>query len=174
MDADNSRVSDEEIRLTGAKDSSGSSALRIALLWEELQRNLQRSPTAALGLLDIANSRSETDPGTVASLQPAIAKAAHSAVENFPSSEAWEFIGALAKKTRDSAFAAALPLIGDAAGNLAAKSPGSAVVFIEQSALHDAVLAILPQIASGLKEGFGPNVESRRSAMRTCQFFCLF
>lgn len=156
-------LSEEEIRLIGARDSSGSAALRIALLWEELKANLQRSPSAALGLLDIANSRPQADPGIVAALQPAIARAAHIAAETYPSEEAWEFIGALAKKTFGSAFANALPSIADAAGDLAAKSPIPAVAFIEQFSLHDAISAILPQIASGLEKDFRSETENALS-----------
>ncbi|WP_349507408.1 hypothetical protein [Agrobacterium pusense] len=160
-------LSEEEVRLIGTRDSSRSSALRIALMWEELKGNLQRSPSAMLGLLDIANSRSETDPEIIASLQPAISKAADKAADSFPPDEAWVFLGALAKKILGSAFAAALPSVGDAAGNLAAKSPGPAVAFVEQSAIHDAILAILPQIASGLERGFGPEAEQALSHMDT-------
>lgn len=156
-------LNEEELRLVGARDSSSPSALRIALLWEELKGNLHRSPSGALGLLDIANSRAEADPAIVASLQPVIAEAARRAVVGSSPDEAWEFIGALAKKTLGSAFVAALPSIGDAAGDLAAKSPRRAVAFIEQSALHDAVVAILPQIASGLEESFGPEAEQALS-----------
>lgn len=160
-------LSEEEIRLIGARDSSGSAALRIALLWEELKGNLQRSPSAALGLLDIANSRPQADPGIVAALQPAIARAAHKAAESFPAEEAWEFIGALAKKTLGSAFANTLPSIAAAAGDLAAKSPTPAVAFIEQSSLHDAILAMLPQIASGLEKNFRSETENVLSRTET-------
>ncbi|NSX94029.1 hypothetical protein [Agrobacterium tumefaciens] len=160
-------LSEEDIRLIGARDSSGSAALRIALLWEELKGNLQRSPSAALGLLDIANSRPQADPGIVAALQPAIGRAAHKAAESFPAEEAWEFIGALAKKTFDSAFANTLPSIAAAAGDLAAKSPTPAVAFIEQSSLHDAILAMLPQIASGLEKDFRSETENALSRTET-------
>lgn len=156
-------LSEEEIRLVGTGESGSTSALRIALLWEELKSNLQRSPSAALGLLDIANSRPETDPGIVASILPTISRAAHRAVGTFSSDEAWEFIGALAKKVRGSAFAAVLPSVGDAASELAAKSPRSAVTFVEQSMLHDSVSEILPQIALGLSEDFGPATEQALS-----------
>jgi len=91
-------LSHEEIRLVGSHESGSYSALRIALMWEELKSNLERSPSAALGLLDIANSRTSADPEIVASLQPAILEAAHRAVTTLSSSEAWELIGALAKK----------------------------------------------------------------------------
>ncbi|QTQ86085.1 hypothetical protein J8N08_22905 (plasmid) [Agrobacterium tumefaciens] len=152
-------LSDQELRLVGSEDSGSSSALRIVLLWEELHQNLERTPSAALGLLDIANSRSGADPGVIASLQPAIAEAAHRAVSTFPATEAWEFIGALTKKMRGSAFASALPAIGDAAGDLAAKSPAGAIALVEQPDAQGALSAIVPQIANGLRVGFGDATE---------------
>jgi hypothetical protein len=148
-------LSHEEIRLVGSHESGSYSALRIALMWEELKSNLERSPSAALGLLDIANSRTSADPEIVASLQPAILEAAHRAVTTLSSSEAWELIGALAKKIHGSAFASALPSIGDAAGDLTAKSPSEAIALIEQPDPQGAIATILPQIANGLSAGFG-------------------
>jgi hypothetical protein len=124
-------------------------------MWEELKRNLERSPSAALGLLYIANSRTSADPEIVATLQPAIVEAAHRAVATLSSSEAWELIGALAKKIRGSAFASALPSIGDAAGDLTAKSPSEAIALVEQPDPQGAIATILPQIAIGLSAGFG-------------------
>ena len=152
-------LSDQEVRLVGSENSGSSSALRIVLLWEELHRNLEQSPSAVLGLLDIANSRSGADPSVIASLQPAIAKAAHRAVAILPAKDAWEFIGALTKKMRGSAFASALPAIGDAAGDLAAKSPGGAIELVEQPDAQAALSAIVPQIANGLRMGFGDTAE---------------
>ncbi len=63
------------------------------------------------------------------------------------------------QKMRGSAFDAALPSIGDAAGDLTAKSPAEAIAVIEQPDPQGAISPLLPQIARGLSAGFGNEAE---------------
>lgn len=82
-----------------AGDEKGSEeALRLSLLWGELADKVATEPHAALGLLDIANTRTARRAGLVAELAPVLAKAAMTAVSTMPPSEAWRFLHVLIGK----------------------------------------------------------------------------
>lgn len=68
-------LSDREVSLLGDRDTDSAATLRIALLWDELLDKLDRTPTAALGLLDIANSGLISSAEAVRSLEPQLAEA---------------------------------------------------------------------------------------------------
>ena len=68
-------------------------ALRIALLWEELLAKLDTTPTAALGLLDIANSGKIREASALKALEPSLAQAVRTAAVSLPDDEAWGFLG---------------------------------------------------------------------------------
>jgi hypothetical protein len=85
-----------------ASDASGNeSALRISLLRDDLLAKLERSPTAALGLLDIANTRSIRDTQSIRDLEPALARAARKAVQTMPPEDAWSFLAAMMRKLQN-------------------------------------------------------------------------
>ena len=79
-------------------DGEGSaSVLRLSLLWEELREKVIGSPTAVLGLIDIANSR-DAVASTWEILEPAIATAVINAAESMDTKSAWNFLTALLGK----------------------------------------------------------------------------
>jgi len=152
-------LAERELRLIGTDESSTTAALRIALLWDELLAKLDRSPSAALGLLDIANTKMQGDPEAVLALLPALADAAQRAVTSLPPSEAWDFIGAMARKTHGTRLAPAVRSVAAAAGLLARTSPSGAVALLDQLDPQGALQSLVPQIAEALDELFGGSAE---------------
>jgi hypothetical protein len=60
-----------------ASEGVGSqSELRVSLLWDDLRRKLPTSPTAALGMLDIAHTRKVRQVDLIRELEPALARSA--------------------------------------------------------------------------------------------------
>ncbi|NTE89424.1 hypothetical protein G6L72_22930 [Agrobacterium rubi] len=115
----------------------GEADLRVSLLWNELHAKLQSSPNAALGLLDIANSRSKRNLDAIRTLEPALADAARRAVVQFSPTDAWRFLYALTEKLREFRLnLSAAKVIRAAAINLAAGNP-------------DEALANIPVVSSG-------------------------
>jgi hypothetical protein len=82
-----------------SSDSVGNeSALRVSLLWDDLRRKLPSSPTAALGMLDIANTREVRQVDLIRELEPALARAATMAATTMQADDAWRYLGALVQK----------------------------------------------------------------------------
>ena len=82
-----------------SSDGVGSeSALRVSLLWDDLRRKLPSSPTAALGMLDIANTRKIRPVNLIRELEPALARSASMATTTMEAADAWNFLGALIQK----------------------------------------------------------------------------
>jgi hypothetical protein len=82
-----------------SSDGVGSeSALRVSLLWDDLRRKLPSSPTAALGMLDIANTRKVRKVDLIRGLEPALARAASMATTTMEAEDAWRYLGALIQK----------------------------------------------------------------------------
>lgn len=80
-------------------DGVGSeSALRVSLLWDDLRRKLPTSPNAALGMLDIANTRKVRQVDIIRELEPALAKSAELATKSMEAVDAWRYLGALIQK----------------------------------------------------------------------------
>jgi len=70
-------LSSQDIDLIGGdgENSDNAASLRIALLWDELLGKLETSPTAALGLLDIASSGKVSDALAREVLEPSLSNA---------------------------------------------------------------------------------------------------
>jgi len=147
-----------DVRLTG-KEGGAPAALRIALLWDELLAKLERSPSAALGLLDIANSNMHSNDTALNDLQPALSSAAHRAAGDMPGPEAWEFLGAMIRKMIGTPVASALHSVTDAVGALAGRSPTGAIKFLDQANHTPAIDAMVPAIADGLASHYGSAAE---------------
>lgn len=82
-----------------SSDAVGSeSALRVSLLWDDLRRKLPNSPTAALGMLDIANTRKVRQVDLIRELEPALARSAVMAATTMQAADAWRYLGALIQK----------------------------------------------------------------------------
>ena len=91
LDADSIRA------LVADNDEGSESILRLSLLWEELREKAIGSPTAVLGLIDIANSH-DAVASTWEVLEPAIANAVTNAAESMDTKSAWNFLTALLGK----------------------------------------------------------------------------
>jgi len=144
-------LTSEEICLVGdGDDADNAAALRIALLWDELRHKLERTPTAALGLLDIANSGKVRNSVAICALEPALAKAVLKASLDLPTAEAWNFIGAIARKMEGQPLPAGLNAVGQAAMNMAAREPEGAVALLARPEFRDGGANLLPRIAEGM------------------------
>ncbi len=145
-------LSAAEVKLVGGGDHSkdNTAALRIALLWTELAAKLASTPTAALGLLDIANSGKVRDSYALAVIEPALAKAVHKASATFPDVEAWDFLGAIARKLLGRSMPDGRKAVGDAVEQLAARSPEGAIAFLSQEDPRGVTADLLPRIATGI------------------------
>ncbi|MBQ4853589.1 hypothetical protein IMW82_02710 [Rhodanobacter sp. B2A1Ga4] len=112
-----------------SSDGVGSeSALRVSLLWDDLRRKLPSSPTAALGMLDIANTRKVRQVDLIRELEPALARSAALAATTMQAEDAWRYLGALIQKLeglRPSMSVA--KSIRTAAVDLAARHPAETV-----------------------------------------------
>ena len=104
--------------------------MRLSLLWDELREKAIGSPTAVLGLIDIANSR-----GAVAStwhiLEPVIANAITTAAESLETESAWNFLTALLGKLGNEPLAGLIvEALRSAGSNLTQRDWGSALTYL--------------------------------------------
>lgn len=152
-------LGDREIGLAGADVAATGAALRIGLLWEELVAKLDRSPSAVLGLIDIANSRRQIDPDMIVLLRSVLGDAVRRAVDILPEAEAWQFISALAKKICGTPMTDDMNLVASAARLLARSSPAGAIELVDQPDPQNAIDKLIPEIANGMGEHFGTVTE---------------
>lgn len=152
-------LSDREIDLLGNCDADSAAALRIALLWDELLDKLDRTPTAALGLLDIANSGMVSNAAAVKSLEPRLAEATRKAADSLSPNDAWEFVGAIVRKMQGHDMPAGRMAVEQLAAHLAERAPGGAISLLRQPDPKGAIDYLIPSIAIGLGNGAAPRVE---------------
>jgi hypothetical protein len=145
-------LSPTEIELVGGREHgvADASALRIALLWAELVAKLHTTPSAALGLLDIANSGKVRNPGALRAIEPSLADAAQHAAATLPEADAWSFLGAIARKLLGLSMPTCQAAVAEAVEQLAARAPEGAVAFLSQEDPRGVVADLLPRIASGM------------------------
>lgn len=152
-------LSDREIDLLGDRDADSAAALRIALLWDELLEKLDRTPTAALGLLDIANSGMVSNAEAVRLLDPRLAEATRRAADCLPPNDAWDFVGAIARKIQGRDMPVGRIAVEQLAAHLAERAPDGAVSLLRQPDPNGAIEELIPSIAIGLSNGTAPRVE---------------
>lgn len=135
-----------------AGDEQGTpQALRLSLLWNELFAKVDTEPHAALGLLDIANTRASRRADLVASLEPAFARAAQAAVANFPPSEAWRFLQLLITKLGNKRWRLSLArAIRSLVSRFAAGNPSEAIAAVPGLIREEGGDFLLSGIAQGL------------------------
>ena len=145
-------LSQDEVGLVGGgdPDTDNAAALRIALLWEELAAKLETTPTAALGILDIANSGKVRDTAVLHSIEPSLATAALEGAMTLPEAEAWNFLSAINRKLRDRNMPLGRGAVADATEELAARSPEGAIALLAKDDGSEASDALLPRIAAGV------------------------
>lgn len=135
--------------------------LRISLLWNELYEKLETSPNAALGLLDIANSRSIRNLDAIRRLEPELGRAAQRAASTLPPFEAWRFLLALTDKLRDVRLQLTVAkAIRGAAIHLAGREPIDALANVEMLATARGHELLLGAVGDGIAPGF----DDRRAA----------
>jgi hypothetical protein len=154
-------LSTTEVGLIGGHDPDidNSTAFRIAMLWDELITKLHTTPTAALGLIDIANSGKVRASFALEAIEPLLADAVHQASETFPEAEAWTFLGALARKLRGQLMPMGQAAVARAVEQLAARAPEGAVALLSQGDPRGVVADLLPKIASGIGGSFNDRAE---------------
>ena len=152
-------LSDREINLLGGTDADSAAALRIALLWDELIDKLHQSPTAFLGLLDIANSGMVSNAAATKVLEPLLAEATRRAASTLSSSDAWDFVGAIARKMQGHNMPEGDVAVGQLVKQLAGQAPDGAISLLCQPDSKGAVVDLIPSIAIGLAHGADPRVE---------------
>ena len=122
----------EECELLGSRNAGDAKALRIALMWDDLLGKVENSPSAALGLLDVASSGLLEGPELFGTLEPVLARATDRAVAEFSRAEAWEFIAAMVTKVQRTPMTTGIRSVARAAGSLAGKDPVGAIKLLER------------------------------------------
>lgn len=143
-------LSERDVKMAGSSDAKTSALLRISLLWDELQGKVRTTPTAALGLLDIADSRGIWNSDTLEVLDGAIAIAVRTAVTGMSPDQAWEFVAALARKMRGHNLHDGQLALHDAAVRLSIASPQGAIAFLSQPVAEEIRSNLIPAIAGGM------------------------
>ncbi len=152
-------LSDHEINLLGERESDSTAALRVVLLWDELLDKLARTPTVALGLLDIANSGLVSNAAAMRLLEPRLAEATGRVAVSMPSKDAWDFVSALAQKIMGHDIPASRMALEKLAAFLAGREPNVAISLLQQPDPNGAINTLIPHIAKGLGNGEAPHVE---------------
>ncbi len=108
-----------------SSDGVGSeSALRVSLLWADLRSKLPDSPTAALGILDIANTRKVRQVGLIWELEPELSRSVARAATTMAAKDAWKYLTAFIRKLEGLGPSKSLiKSIGTAAIDLAWRYP---------------------------------------------------
>jgi hypothetical protein len=117
-----------------AGDEKGNEeVLRLSLLWSELASKVVTEPHAALGLLDIANTRKSRKAALVTELVPVLARAVTTAASNMLPSEAWRFLQVLVAKLGETRWRLSLiRSVRSSTLSLAQRHPVEAVEAISQ------------------------------------------
>ena len=111
-------------------DGGNESVLRVSLLWDEHLKKAVESPTAVLGLIDIANSR-DVVASTWEILEPAIANAVINVAESMDTKSAWNFLTTLLEKFEDEPFTGIISKALRFAGTkLTQRNWGSALTYL--------------------------------------------
>lgn len=134
-------------------------ALRIALLWDELLSKLDTTPTAALGLLDIANSGKVRASFAQKVLEPPLSDAVRRVPTNLPEDDAWNFLSAIALKLQGRPMPRGIEAVDAAVADLAERAPEGAVALLSQPDDRGAMAGLLPIIADGIGAGFADRAE---------------
>ncbi|MBB1527390.1 hypothetical protein BV924_07970 [Pectobacterium odoriferum] len=143
-------LSKNTFKLINNNEAENVSVLRIALLWDELFDKLEQTPTAVLGLLDIANSGMVNSENAMALLKPRLLDIINTVENNLSEKDAWEFAGALARKTIGRDMADCIIAINNLAMYLTEKDPEGVINLIKQTNSDDVINNLVPGIALGL------------------------
>ncbi|MGN6236981.1 GAP1-N1 domain-containing protein [Dyella sp.] len=143
-------LTDRDLNSIVATRTPDHAALRIALLWEELLMKVKTTPTAALGLIDIANS-GFVRSSLAGAVEPELISAIWRALVNLPENDAWDFLGAVARKLRGEPSASSTA-VNEAVRTLAKSSPRGAIELLQEEDPSRTLGKLLPQISAGIAE----------------------
>lgn len=125
-------------------------ALRLSLLWSELSSKVAMEPHAALGLLDIANTRISRRARLVTEITPVLTRAVNTAASTMPPPDAWRFLRVLIAKLGEARFRLALiKSVSSSTRLLAQRHPVNAVEALTQL-VGDGGDCLIKDIASGI------------------------
>jgi hypothetical protein len=123
----------DELGILEGDEVGDESALRLSLMWRELEAKAQSTPNAVLGMLDILNSHSVRPAIAREHLEPLVANAVDLALRNQPAEATWRFyVNLLGKFSDRLPSRKTIRELRTASERLAADDPASAV-----SALRD-------------------------------------
>lgn len=149
-----------------SSDGIGSeSALRVSLLWDELRRKLPNSPTAALGMLDIANTRKARPVSLIRELEPALARSATMAATTMQVEDAWRYLSALIQKLEGIHPLPAARSLRETAVDLAACHPMSTLDAISALNIEPQKALLMGAAADGVSRSLGIEVVERLSRL---------
>ncbi|EEJ5470578.1 hypothetical protein KAC08_004074 [Salmonella enterica subsp. diarizonae serovar 60:k:z] len=143
-------LSDNMLSLLGQRDLGNVSVLRVALLWDELSDKLNHTPSASLGLLDIANSGMMAGNNAIMTLEPRLVNAITSVKDNMSPEDSWNYLGAIVRKINGLNMPDVKTAVENLAGYLAEYSPEGAFHLLEHSDSDGAIDNLLIDIANGL------------------------
>lgn len=152
-------LSVEEISFLSDREADSASALRVALLWDELIEKLDRTPTAVLGLLDIANSGMVNSTTARVALEPRLIEVTRNVVSQLTLGDAWEFVGAIARKMKGYDMPNGRAAVKDLTIDLAQRNPEGAIGLLLQPDPKGVIDDLIPSIATGLGNGDPRHVE---------------
>lgn len=137
-----------------AGDKQGSrESLRLSLLWHDLATKIEAEPHAALGLLDIANTRPARRAELVELLAPALAEAAKSAALRMSPADAWRFLQVLIGKLGATRWQLSLARsIRSTTTLLAKRAPTDAVAAIPRLLHENGGDFLIAGLANGLAD----------------------
>lgn len=153
-------LSDRDITLLGNNDADSAVALRIALLWDELFEKLRETPTAALGLLDIANSGMVNSEEALKLLEPRLVEAMRRAEICLLPNDAWEFVGSITRKMLGHYIPTCKMAVEHLVTYLAEHAPDGMLSLLQQHDLDKVMDSLIPNIAIGLGNGTAPRIKS--------------
>lgn len=150
-----------EVEIFGEDDSgdANSTKLRLALLWRELFAKVATTPTAALGLLDIASSGKLDNRAAINTIEPYLQDAIKRATLSLPEEEVWNFLTAIARKIEKYSLNAVALAVANAAEDLAGAAPEGALALLTSASGKGVALTLLPKIAKGLGNNFTSRAE---------------
>lgn len=143
-----------------SSDGVGSeAALRVSLLWDDLRRKLPTSPMAALGMLDIANTRKVRQVDLIRELEPALARSALVATTTMEAEDAWRYLGALIQKLEGLSPALSVAKsIRTAAVDLASRHPVETVEVLSSLNVEPQRALLVSAAADGISRALDHDV----------------
>lgn len=151
---------DEGILQGDGEAGDPATSLRVALLWDELLGKLDSTPTAALGLLDIANSgKAARQRYALTTLEPSLANAIRRAPSVLSEQDAWGFLAAMSRKMHGRSISRGVDAVRYAVGELASRAPEGAVALLSQPDDRGVVYELVPAIANAIGANFSDRTE---------------